>query len=230
MLPLIKQVFEEWCLYVNEEKTEFVHMYLANKSELDEQGKSKAHNEDWRKNKLLGSRLCSIEDLEQRMILASISFNNTWLKNSKISLERKTTVDEAQVISILLYNCSSWALSKLHLHKLDVYHRRHLRTIVKMKWPIVVSNEDLYKRCKTTPLSTRVKQQRWRMLGHILRMDDNVPAVSALTFALTTVTKMPGRIGRPQTNLLTVLKQDLKSLGIPLNDYCDMNELRTLLH
>ena len=50
LLPLATVVLKEWNLFVNEDKTEFVHVYLAKASEKDQNGKKLAGNELWRKS------------------------------------------------------------------------------------------------------------------------------------------------------------------------------------
>ena len=94
-------------------------------------------------------------------------------------------VYEAQVTSVIMYNCNSWAPTKASMYELDVCQRKHLRQIIKMQWLTgKISNTALYKRCKTTPLSKRVEESRWKMLGHVLRSDDLNPAQLALQFAI----------------------------------------------
>ena len=118
MLPTVKRVLSDWCLYMNEDKTEHVHIYLAQRGDVDSNGKSVIDNEQWRSSKLLGSLLCSVKDIQHRIILANIAFNNfssVWSKGRKISLQRLLRVYDAQVISVLLYNCSSWAVPQLSL-------------------------------------------------------------------------------------------------------------------
>ena len=41
-------------------------------------------------------------------------------------------------------------------------------SILNMKYPGVISNKNLYKRCNAEPLSEKVTRSRWRMLGHDL--------------------------------------------------------------
>ena len=108
-----------------------------------------------------------------------------WLKKTKISLSRKLMIYEAQVVSIIIYNCNSWAAPTASFNYLDVTHRRHLRSILNIKWPTgFINNSDLYKRCDTTPLSTRVAAFRWRMLGHTLRGVEGSPAYLSMLFAI----------------------------------------------
>ena len=60
LLPVCRDVFQEWNLYVNEDKTEFVHFYVAGKQDTDADGALLHGNEPWWFNcKSLGSLLCS---------------------------------------------------------------------------------------------------------------------------------------------------------------------------
>ena len=98
-------ILREWNLNVNEGKTEFVHFYLAGKDELDDDGVALSGNEAWRASKSLGSLLCSTADIGRRINLANTAFSTykkLWLRGSKIPLERKLTVYDAQVVSVLL--------------------------------------------------------------------------------------------------------------------------------
>ena len=96
-----------------------------------------------------------------------------------------------------------------------------------MQWPkAIISNIDLYKRCELTPLSERIAIARWKMLGHILRSEDNTPAQLALHFAVNADSSMKGRVGRHQNNLFRLLKSDLNSRNISLKCIEDLYELK----
>ena len=56
---MVKEVLKDWNLQVNESKTEFSTVYLANQSDRDTNGQPSANNEPWRSNKTLGSLLCT---------------------------------------------------------------------------------------------------------------------------------------------------------------------------
>ena len=109
-----------------------------------------------------------------------------------------------------MYNCSCWAASKQLLNKLDICHRKHLRQIIRMTYPNIIKNDTLYKRCEVVPLSERVACARWRMLGHVLRSDNNSPAQLALHFAVESQSTKKGRVGRHQSNLLRTIQFDLE--------------------
>ena len=223
-------ILERWNLFVSEVKTEFTRIYIAQVSEKDEDGRPIAGNELWRKSITLGSMLCSREDINRRISFGYAAFNGykkAW--NRKIPLQKRLVLYEALVVSVLLYNCCCWAAPKATLEALDVTHRRHLRTILKYRYPHIISNKNLYKRCNTEPLSARVKHSRWRMLGHVLRGPIDGPAYSSLVFAVNTL-DFPGRVGAPQSNLFTLIRRDLRDRDICLNNIDDLVFLRNIAH
>ena len=207
-MPICKEILEQWDLFVNEDKTEFVRFYIAGKNELDNKGEPLKNREPWRTTVSLGSRLCSKADITQRCILAHSAFeryNKVWAAGTRISLATKIKLYEAFVTPVLLYNSNSWAAPQNILNKIDVCQRKHLRRIINMTYPKIISNKDLYARCNVTPLSERVTKSRWKMLGHILRSDCNSPAQLALSFAVDSLSKMKGRVGRHQNNIFKTI-------------------------
>ena len=110
LLPTCTTILNEWNLFVNEEKTEFVHVHLANKGDLDVKGMPLLGNDAWRSSVSLGSRLCSIKDIKHRCNLGNVSFQNfkkIWLQGKKIPLEKKLIIYEGQVTSVILYISNS---------------------------------------------------------------------------------------------------------------------------
>lgn len=219
----------EWNLQVNESKTEFTHIHLANTTKTDDPNEVTRGNETWRSNKSLGSLLCSSKDITHRCVLGNLSFRSfwsLWMHGPKIPLQKRLRVYHAMCVSTMLYNCSSWAAPKAILNKLDACHRRHLRSILAIHWPNTISNETLYKRCNTRPLSEMVTEARWNMLGHVLRMDQNAPAQTALRYAVEGAKKYKSRRGRHTTNLLDTLKKDIKERMMDLRNTADLESLR----
>ena len=231
MLPICKEILEEWNLFVNEDKTEHVHFYIADKDEVDAKGEPVKNREPWRNTISLGSRLCSKADISRRCILAYAAFekySKVWAEKSRISLPVKIKLYEAFVTPVLLYNCNSWAAPQNIINKVDVCQRKHLRRIINMTYPRIISNKDLYARCNVTPLSERVHKARWKMFGHILRSDCNSPPQLALSFAVDSMSNMRGRIGRHQCNIFKTILDDLNKRNIYLNNSDDLTDLRHL--
>ena len=211
-----------------------MHFHLAGKGELNDDGEPLIDNEAWRACKSLGSLLCSTADIGRRIILANAAFSTfskLWLCGKKFPLKRKLQVYDAQVVSVLLYNCSSWSAPKHVMTKLDVCHRKHLRRIINIYWPNgVISNSELYRRCRTYPITERIRKARWTLFGHILRIDSNTPASAALYHAVDSMHTLKGRIGRPRTNLFSFLCADLSLCGLSLTNLNDSEELKCIAY
>ena len=218
--PIAAEDLKEHNLFMNEAKTEHTHVYLAEKSEIDDDDQPCRNNESWRKSKTLGSLLCSTADIKSRCILGNIAFNSLrkiWSRKSKIPLDRRLLLYNAYCASIMLYNCSSWSVPKGSLDRLDTCQRRHLRIITGHGWPkSLISNRALYELCRCEPFSHQVKRQRWSMLGHVLRMDPEIPAQRALEFAISGSKKYQARQGRHYANLLEQIRADIKQAGLGL--------------
>ena len=97
-------------------------------------------------------------------------------RSNKVSKTIRIMTYKDIVESVLLFNCSTWALSIKEADNLDTYQRRQLRKILGHVWSDKVSNEDLYKEAGVVPASLQVLDARWRLFGHILRMNENTPA------------------------------------------------------
>ena len=220
---------------MNEDKTEKVHIYLAKKNDRDEKRQLLIDNEPWRSSKLLGSLMCSVKDIERRIILGNSAFStfqNVWQKRRLISTSKLLKVYDAQVGSVLLYNAGCWAVPQHIIEKVNITHRRHLRAILNIKWPNRISNEKLYQMTNSEPMSNRIDRDRWRFFGHVLRSTENTPSMLALYFAVECMSKMKGRLGRHRINLFTLLKKDLilllRNFDIKLNSLRDIYYLREL--
>lgn len=140
---------------------------------------------DWKQVKKLGSLLGEEEDVERRMQLATIQFKaleKMWSRASFIKLKTRMHTYVALVQSVLIYNAGTWGLRQDVLNKIDVFHRKHLRKIVGIRWPQRISNDELYKLCNTEPLSINITRLRWQLFGHILRLHPKTPAQIAMDY------------------------------------------------
>ena len=73
----------------------------------------------------------------------------------------------------------------------------------------------------------RVSEYRWRMLGHILRSDENTAAQLALTFAIEADKHLTGHIGRPRSNFFVLKKNDLNQRN-KINSIAELNDVRDI--
>ena len=54
---------------------------------------------------------------------------------------------------------------------MDGFQHNCLRRILKINWQNHISNEEVLKIANMVQLSREVKKERWKMIGHVLRQD-----------------------------------------------------------
>ena len=81
------------------------------------------------------------------------------------------------------------------MNKLDVFQTKCLRRTCNIFWPNKISNEDLYRRTNSSPISTQIQKHRLRWLSHALRM----PRYSIPKVALRWTPTGKRNRGRPKT-------------------------------
>ena len=125
------------------------------------------------------------EDIKHRLSLARNAFamlNPLW-KSTKYSKTTKIRVFNSNVMSVLLYGAEMWKLNESDITRLETFQRKCLRRVLRIFWPMKVSNEELYCRTKTYPVGEIVKCRRWRWIGHTLRKAHDNHSRVALTWA-----------------------------------------------
>ena len=204
----------EWSLQLNAAKTE--------RTSVSRQA-DRAH-EPWRTTRKLGSLLGDAEDVARRMQLANVSFHKmwtVWFRGAQISLPLRLRLYSAFALPVLTYNMGTWGLTKTELN------RRHLRQIIGIRWPHRISNDALYRRTQSSPISAAIRAARWSLFGHVLRLPLDAPVQLAIDAYLED-TGTPKFRGRPRCTLPTTLGEDLRRIGRQLRNSDDIDALRTL--
>lgn len=83
---------------------------------------------------------------------------------------------------MLLYGCGTCRMTKRDKAKLDTFLHRCLRRLLKIYWPMKVTNEEVRRRARTCTISKQIRRRRWRWIGHMLRMDHQKNPCIALTW------------------------------------------------
>ena len=131
--------------------------------------------------------------------------------NPKLSIRTKSNVYCACVCSTLLYGSETWTLSSLQEKKINTFHLRCLRRILKIRWQDKITNEEVLRRTGLTTMYFTLSQRRLRWLGHTLRMcDERIPKSLLYSELVDGIRKR----GRPTLRFKDVCKRDLKSLNI----------------
>jgi hypothetical protein len=116
-----------------------------------------------------------------------------------------------QCESVFLYNSELWTLTKQLEKEIDIFQRKIIRRAFNIKWFDKISNEDLYKKYHLQPWSEKIQQRRLRWYGHLIRLEEDIPAKKALREAERKVKKYPG--GQKLT-WMKQLEKDLKEFKI----------------
>ena len=215
----VQTVLKKYNLLVNEEKTEYTDIKREQKKE----------DEKWRKVKKVGSLLGDEEDMARRRTLAAAAMakmDKIWIRQDKISKKRKINIYRALVKSILLYNCGTWGVTKTEEQKMDAFHRKQLRRLLGIKYPTRISNQKLYAETGEQPISETMRSARWKLLGHILRRDQNIPANMAMTLYFNENIRGETKFrGARRTTLPTVLNNDLAKTHHTDHNYCKQLKL-----
>ena len=126
----------------------------------------------------MGSLIGDLEDVERRKQLSTAALNklyHVWMKGTKLKTTTKIKLYKPLVKSILLYNCSTWALTLTEEEKINAFHRKQLKKVLTITFPVKITNKSLYKKCQEKPFSLQILKARWNLFGHILRRDSDIP-------------------------------------------------------
>lgn len=159
-------------------------------------------------------------DVSYRIGKASAVFQKlrqVW-KSTNIDTSLKLQLYETIVIPTAIYACETWKITAKIAQKLNVFHSRCLRRILKIRYSDHITNEEVLLRSHSKRLQDVVMERRLRLAGHILRLPNQRHSKSALRW-----TPRDGRrkVGRPRKTWRRTLQEDLQVLGIK---WCDMEE------
>jgi hypothetical protein len=135
------------------------------------------------------------------------------VKAKNINRKYKVIICKTLIKPVLMYGVETWVLSKAVELRLGVLERKILRRIYGpicegAKWRSRY-NEELYHLYDESDLVTTVRITRLRWVGHIVRMQDNLPCKKI------TLDKLKGRrrVGRPNKWMDEVMR-DAERLGV----------------
>ena len=91
---------------------------------------------------------------------------------SDLTDKRKRSFFQAAVVSILLYGCTTWTLTKRIKKSLDGSYTRMLRAILKKSWRQYPTKQQLY--IYLQPVTKTIQVKRTRPAGHCWRSRDEL--------------------------------------------------------
>ena len=146
-------------LQVNCDKTEVTEYRRENnKSE-----------EKWRHVIKLGTTLGDTEEMirrKQLSIVAMKEMNELWSRKDKVQVAVRNDLYKTLVKPILLYNSGTWSLTSGEEELLNAFHRKQLRRVLGVKYPVIMENTVVFEQSGETPLSLKILKSRWSLFGH----------------------------------------------------------------
>ena len=122
----------------------------------------------------LGSSVASTEkDIDTRLTKAWTAINRlSVIWKSDLTDKMKRSFFQAAVVSILLYGCTTWTLTKRLEKKLDGNYTRMLRAILNKSWRQHPTRHQLYGHLP--PITKTIQVRRTRHAGHCWRSRDEL--------------------------------------------------------
>ena len=122
----------------------------------------------------LGSSVESTEkDIDTRLMKAWIAIDRlSIIWKSDLTDKMKRSFFQAVVVSILLYRCTTWTLTKRLKKKLDGNYTRMLRAILNKSWRQYPTRHQLYGHLP--PVTKTIQVRRTRHAGHCWRSKDEL--------------------------------------------------------
>ena len=124
------------------------------------------------------------------------------IRKSDLTDKMKRSFFQAAVVSILLYGCSTWTLTKRLEKKLDGNYTRILQAILNKSWRLHPTRHQLYGH--RPPITKTVQIKRTRHAGHCWRSRDELIS----DVILWTPTHGRAKAGRPARTYIQQLCED----------------------
>ena len=122
----------------------------------------------------LGSSVSSTEkDIDTRLTKAWRAIDRlSIIWKSNLTDKMKRSFFQAAVVSILLYGCTTWTLTKRLEKKLDGNYTRMLRAILNKSWQLHPTRRQLYGHLP--PITKTIQGRRTRHAGHCWGSKDEI--------------------------------------------------------
>ena len=166
----------------------------------------------------LGSSVSSTEkDIDTRLTKAWTAIDRlSIIWKSDLTDKMKRSFFQAAVVSILLYGCTTWTLTKRLERKLDGNYTRMLRAVLNKSWRQHPTRPQLYGHLP--PITKTIQVRRTRHAGHCWRSKDELIS----DVLLWTPTYGCAKVGRPARTYIQQLCEDtgcnLEDLPEAMND------------
>ena len=165
------------------------------------------------------------EDVNNRLKKARTAFGmltKIW-RSTSIRTNTKIKIFNSNVKSVLFYGSESWSLTKKLETKIQVFINNCLRKILKIFWPQVITNIELWNLTNQLPVQNQIKKRKYGWIGHTLRR----PTFEVQREALTWDLAGSRRRGAPRLTWRRKLTSELSEIGKTWDDIENLAQVRT---
>ena len=113
-----------------------------------------------------------------------------------------------------MYGAECWRMTDKDINKLSSFHNGCLRRILKIFWPVKISDENLHEITNSTYMRAILKKYRWRWIGHVLRKQTN--NITRVYLRWTPEGKR--KQSRPKTTWRRTVELEMKEMGQTWNE------------
>ena len=200
LLHSLEQPAAGMSLHINAHKTKY--MYFNQTGDISTLDGSSLKLVD--KFTYLGSSISSTEkDIDTRLTKAWTAIDRlSIIWKSDLTDKKKHSFFQVAVVSILLYGCTTWTLTKRLEKKLDSNYTRMLRAILNKSWNQHPTKHHLYGHLP--PITKTIQVRRTRYAGHCWRSRDELIS----DVLLWTRTYGRAKAGRPARTYIQQLCED----------------------
>ena len=195
---------KELGLIISVPKTEYMTANCHPQPPLQVYGEAIKHVTDF---KYLGSQMASsASDFKRCKALAWGAFwklERLW-RSSELPISTKIKLFHTTCVTILLYGCESWVLSKDMECKINAFATSSYRVMLNIKRRDHVSNSIIYSMTDTQPLVHCVRKRQLSFLGHILPLPEEEPVRRYAPYIPPHGKRRPGR---PRTSYQSYIKR-----------------------
>ena len=148
------------------------------------------------------SRKVEFKIMKTKMFLFFFGVGSSFICKSDLTDKMKRSFFQAMVVSILLYGCTTWTLTKWLEKKLDGNYTRMLRAILNKSWRQHPTSHQLYGHLP--PITKTIQVRRTRYAGHCWRSKDELIS----DVLLWTPAYGQAKVGRPAWTYIQQLCED----------------------
>ena len=207
-IRLIKQ--RHYCIVWNEPQLALASMSMHTKLNICYNQTGNIATQDGASLKLvdkftyLGSSVSSTEkDIDTRLTKAWTAIDRLLIIwKSDLTDKMKRSFFQAAVVSILLYGCTTWTLTRRLERKLDGNYTRMLRAVLNKSWRQHPTRHQIYGHLP--PITKTIQVRRTRHAGHCWRSKDELIS----DVLLWTPTYGCAKAGRPARTYIQQLCED----------------------